>query len=67
VGILGPSLEVQQVEERPARLGNGRIELQRVFPAALGQVIPLPLVVGLPTEKRTTAASWRVRVRIRPR
>ena len=46
MGFLGSCLEVQEIDQRPARLGNGRIELQRFFPAGLGQVIPLLLVVG---------------------
>ena len=38
--------EVEEIDQGPARLGNRRIELQRFFPAVLGQVIPLLLVVG---------------------
>ena len=47
VGFLGPSFEVQQVKQRPARLRNHGVEFQCFFPAALGQDIALLLVMGL--------------------
>ena len=31
VGFLGPGLEFQQIDQCPARLGNGRIELSACF------------------------------------
>ncbi len=51
VGLLAAALLVEKIDECPARFRHGRVELERLAPARLGQVKTLLLILSFALEE----------------